>query len=97
MLKDSVFFARVFDGVKTRQHGEHIIQNAIGGALISEEIFVRPAVFGRTVDTPFATALAPLTVLLDLYSRDRGDYSRVGATIAAKTEEAPLEGVQFTL
>jgi len=91
--------ACVFDGVKTRQHGEHIIQNAIGGALISEEILCETCggKLGRTVDTDFATALAPLTVLLDL-PRDRGDYSRVAATLVAKTEEAvPLEGVQFTL
>lgn len=99
MPKTCYLCARVFDGVKTRQHGEHIIQNAIGGALISEEILCETCggKLGRTVDTPFATALAPLTVLLDL-PRDRGDYSRVGATIVAKTEEAaPLEGVQFTL
>lgn len=91
--------ACVFDGVKTRQHGEHIIQNAIGGALISDEILCETCggKLGRTVDTNFSTALAPLTVLLDL-SRDRGDYSRVGATLVAKTEEAaPLESVQFTL
>ena len=99
MPKTCYLCARVFDGVKTRQHGEHIIQNAIGGALISEEILceICGGKLGRTVDTPFATALAPLTVLLDL-PRDRGNYSCVGATIVAKTEEAaPLERVQFTL
>lgn len=91
--------AHAFDGVVTRQHGEHIIQNAIGGALISEDILCETCggKLGRTVDTAFATALAPLTVLLDL-PRDRGDYSRVGATLVAKTVEAvPLENVQFTL
>lgn len=83
----------------TRQHGEHIIQNAIGGALISEEILCEACggKLGRTVDTAFATALAPLTVLLDL-PRDRGDYSRVGAKLVAKAAEAaPLQDVQFTL
>lgn len=91
--------ARAFDGLKTRQHGEHIIQNAIGGALVSEDILCEACggKLGRTVDTAFANALAPLTVLLDL-PRDRGDYSRVGATLVAKTVEAvPLENVQFTL
>lgn len=90
---------RAFDGEMTRQHGEHIIQNAIGGALISEEILCETCggKLGRTVDTEFSTALAPLTVLLNL-PRDRGDYSRVGAKLIAKTvEAAPLEDVQFTL
>ena len=99
MPKTCYLCARVFDGVKTRQHGEHIIQNAIGGALMSEEILCETCggKLGRTVDTAFASALAPLTVLLNL-PRDRGDYSRVGATLVAKTEEAAsLESVQFTL
>ena len=91
--------ARAFDGVVTRQHGEHIIQNAIGGALISQDILCETCggKLGRSVDTAFATALAPLTVLLDL-PRDRGDYSRVAATLIAKTVDAvALEKVQFTL
>lgn len=91
--------ARPFDGEIARQHGEHIIQNALGGALISDDILCEACggKLGRTVDTAFATGLAPLTVLLDL-PRDRGDCSRVGATLVAKTvEAASLENVQFTL
>lgn len=91
--------ANTFDGITIRQHGEHILQNAIGGALMSENILCEDCggKLGRTVDTAFVTALAPLTVLLDL-PRDRGNYSRVGATIVANTVlAAPLENVQFTL
>ncbi|WP_374488839.1 HNH endonuclease [Zoogloea sp.] len=89
--------ARTLDHAK--KHGEHIIQNAIGGVLISDDILCEACggKLGHTVDAAFAAGLAPLTVLLDL-QRDRGDYSRVGATLVAKTvEAASLENIQFTL
>lgn len=88
-----------FDDSTTIKHGEHVIQNAIGGALISYDILCEKcgAKLGEAVDTPFALALSPLTVLLQT-PRDRGDRSRTEAQLVVSTEDAaPLEQQQFIL
>ncbi len=59
------------------KHGDHVKQNAIGGALISEEILSENcgSKLGTTVDKQFLLALAPITLLLDP-PRDRGELLR---------------------
>jgi hypothetical protein len=75
MSKICYLCARAFDGAAVRQHDEHIIQNAIAGALVSDDILCEQCgvKLGDSVDAAFATALSPLTILLGL-ARDRGDY-----------------------
>lgn len=88
-----------FDGIKTVKHGEHVIQNAIGGSLISPEILCEKCGgrLGDSVDNRFASALSPLTVLLQL-PRDRGDYSQAKAQLVANSEDAAkLEQWPFVL
>lgn len=88
-----------FNNSTTLQHGEHIIQNSIGGALISHDILCEACgmKLGDSVDKGFALALSPLTVLLQP-PRDRGDRSQTKAQLMANTEDATcLESVQFTL
>lgn len=66
---------QAFNGSTTVQHGEHVIQNSIGGALISYDILCEKCgeKLGDAVDKQFALALSPLTVLLQT-PRDRGDW-----------------------
>lgn len=88
-----------FNDSTTVQHGEHVIQNSIGGALISYDILCEEcgAKLGEAVDKQFALALSPLTVLLQP-PRDRGDHSRTEAQLVANTADAaPLEQQQFIL
>jgi len=71
-----------FNDSTTVQHGEHVIQNSIGGALISYDILCKECgtKLGDAVDKQFALALSPLTVLLQP-PRDRGDHSRTKAQL----------------
>lgn len=88
-----------FNNSTTLQHGEHVIQNSIGGALISYDILCEECggKLGDAVDTQFALVLSPLTVLLQP-PRDRGDHSRTEAQIVANTADAEtLEQQQFIL
>lgn len=88
-----------FDNVLTVKHEEHIIQNSIGGALISFDILCEACGgdLGRTVDTAFAVALSPLTILFDT-PRDRGDHSQTETRLIANTADAAaLEQVRFIL
>lgn len=99
MSKICYLCARAFDGAATRQHGERIIQNAIAGALVSDDILCEQCgvKLGDSVDAAFATALSPLTVLLEL-ARDRGDYSQTTAKLVPNDPDAaPLQSLQFTL
>lgn len=89
----------VFDGSTTVKHGEHVIQNSIGGALVSHDILCKRCgeKLGNSVDKQFALALSPLTVLLQP-PRDRGDHSQAEAQLVANsTDAAHLEHLQFTL
>lgn len=88
-----------FNDSTVRQHGEHVIQNSIGGALISPAILCEKcgANLGEAVDKQFALALSPLTVLLQP-PRDRGDHSRTEARLVPNTADAgPLEQQLFML
>ena len=91
--------AQAFDGATTRQHDEHIIQNAIGGALVSDDILCEDCggKLGDSVDAAFATALSPLTVLLEV-ARDRGNHSQTSAKLVPNDPDAaPLQNLRFTL
>ncbi len=99
MPKECYLCSQIFDEEETRQHEEHIIQNAIGGALISNDILCEDCgnKLGKTVDTKFAVELSPLTVLLKP-PRDRGNYSKAEMTLITKNQDAShLEQVKFTL
>ncbi|MES1937126.1 HNH endonuclease [Salinisphaera hydrothermalis] len=90
---------KVFDNLTTIKHDEHVIQNAIGGALVSGEILCKKCggKLGENVDAPFAKALSPLTTLLQA-PRDRGDHSKVDTDIVANTLDAKsLEEEKFIL
>ena len=90
---------KAFNNSTTIRHGEHVIQNSIGGAIISDEILCRKCGegLGKTVDTPFAIALSALTVLLQP-PRDRGDRSHVESRIVVNTlDAAPLEHIRLML
>lgn len=91
---------QVFGSVKTIPHGEHVIQNSLGGALIAYDILCEEcgSKLGSVVDKQFAIALSPLTVLLQP-RRDHGEHqSRTAARVIAKsTDAAPLEQVQLVL
>lgn len=89
----------LFNGSTTVQHGEHVIQNSIGGALISYDILceICGGKLGESVDKQFALALSPLTILLQL-PRDRGDHSQTKAQLVANiADAAPLEQLPFIL
>lgn len=99
MPKKCYLCGEAFNGSTTVQHGEHVIQNSIGGALISYDILCEECggKLGEAVDKQFALALSPLTVLLQP-PRDRGDHSRTEAQLVANTADAaPLEQQQFIL
>lgn len=88
-----------FDGEKVLKHGEHIIQDALGGALVADEILCAScgSKLGNSVDGPFATALAPLTVLLDL-PRGAGANARAGTRVIPKEGEgANFDELTFSL
>lgn len=88
-----------FDSEKVVRHGEHIIQDSLGGTLIADEILCEScgSKLGDTVDGPFAAALAPLTVLLDL-PRGEGAYARAKARLVPnEDEQASLAEITFSL
>lgn len=74
---------REFDGVMVVDHGEHVIQNAIGGGLIAWGILCVTcgANLGKSVDAPFDVALRPLCAVLDI-RRSRGGLIRVPARVS---------------
>lgn len=88
-----------FNETTVLRHYEHIIQNAVGGALVSEDILCLDCGcrLGKSVDANFATALSPLTTLLDP-PRDRGTYSQTEAQIQTSDADArSLEHVRLLL
>lgn len=88
-----------FDNEKVVKHGEHIIQDSLGGTLIANEILCAccGSKLGEKVDGPFVAALAPLTVLLDL-PRGAGNHARAEARlIPNENEAASLGEVTFSL
>lgn len=88
-----------FDSKKVLKHGEHIIQDSLGGTLIADEILCAScgSKLGSSVDGPFVAALAPLTVLLDL-PRGAGAHARAETRLIPKEDEAEgLAAVTFSL
>ena len=99
MFKTCYLCAQIFNNSTTIRHDEHVIQNSIGGSLISNEILCEECgkKLGDSVDKKFALALSPLTVLLQP-PRDRGDHSQAEVRLVANMENAtPLEQVHLTL
>lgn len=88
-----------FDGVSVRQHGEHVLQNSIGGRLISPDILCEACgtILGDSVDSAFAREIAPISVLFNV-ARDRGQPLAAKAQAVAKgAANAAVEAVQFKL
>lgn len=88
-----------FDDVLVKQHGEHVLQNSIGGKLISSEILCEGCgtILGDSVDSAFARDLSPISVLFDVV-RDRGQPQPATVEVVAGcAESAPLESVKFQL
>lgn len=88
-----------FDSERVLKHGEHIIQDSLGGTLIADEILCAScgSMLGSNVDGPFVAALAPLTVLLDL-PRGAGAHARAETRLIPNEHEAAnLSAVTFSL
>ncbi|WP_170073144.1 HNH endonuclease [Malikia granosa] len=88
-----------FDSDGVLKHGEHIIQDSLGGTLIADEILCAScgSKLGNSVDGPFVAALAPLTVLLDL-PRGAGAHAKAKVRLALNEDEASsLSAVTFLL
>lgn len=88
-----------FDSERVLKHGEHIIQDSLGGTLIADEILCAScgSKLGNNVDGPFVAALAPLTVLLDL-PRGAGAHARAETRLIPNEDEAAsLAAVTFSL
>lgn len=66
-------------------HGEHVIQNGIGGGLVAWGILCKAcgANLGTSVDAPFYEALKPLCAVFDL-RRERGGPVRIRARATLK-------------
>jgi len=88
-----------FDETTVLKHGEHVIQNALGGGLICDDILCQACgcKLGDTVDSAFAIALSPLTTLLDI-PRDRGTHSQTQVQLQTSDADAKvLEQVNLVL
>lgn len=91
--------AKPFNESDVRRHGEHVLQNSIGGALISAEILCLTCggKLGELVDGPFAEAIAPLTALL-VTPRDRGNQAQADVQLRTRDPNAKvLESISFRL
>lgn len=80
---------RAFDGVTVVDHGEHVIQNGVGGGILAWGILCETcgAGLGRSVDAPFIRAMAPICASFDL-RRDRGGPVGVRARVTLASEFA---------
>lgn len=99
MPSSCYFCAKLFNEVDVLQHGEHVLQNAIGGALICEDILCEAcgAKLGASVDGAFAKAIAPLTALLET-PRDRGNQAHSEVQLRTSDPNAKgLESISFRL
>jgi hypothetical protein len=86
-LKRCYICDREFDGCTVLDHGEHVIQNAIGGGLIAEGILCRDcgASLGESVDSKFNDALKALCAVFEI-RRDRGARITVPARVTIRRE-----------
>ncbi|MBH1553665.1 hypothetical protein I5U12_05730 [Stenotrophomonas maltophilia] len=91
--------AKRFNETDVLQHGEHVLQNAIGGALICQDILCEACGgnLGKSVDGPFSDAIAPLTALLET-PRDRGNQAHAEVQLRTSDPNAKdLESITFHL
>ncbi|NIK00356.1 HNH endonuclease [Xanthomonas cannabis] len=91
--------AEPFNDSDVLQHGEHVLQNAIGGALICRDILCKACggKLGSSVDAAFAEAIAPLAALLET-PRDRGNQAHAEVQLWTGDPNAKgLEAVNFRL
>ncbi len=91
--------AERFNDSTVLKHGEHVLQNALGGALLCDDILCQACgcKLGDSVDSAFATALSPLTTLLDT-PRDRGEHSQTQVKLQTNDVNAKvLEQVRLVL
>lgn len=91
--------AKSFNGADVLRHGEHVLQNSIGGALICDDILCESCggTLGSSVDGAFATAIAPLSALLDT-PRDRGNQAQAEVQLRTVDPDAKgLESISFRL
>lgn len=91
--------AKPFNDADVLRHGEHVLQNAIGGALICDKILCMTCggKLGASVDWPFSTAIAPLSALL-VTPRDRGNQAQAEVQLRTSEPDAKsLESVSFLL
>jgi hypothetical protein len=88
-----------FNETTVLKHSEHILQNALGGGLLCDDILCQACgcKLGDSVDGPFVTALSPLTTLLDT-PRDRGMHSQTQVQLQTNDADAKvLEQVRLVL
>lgn len=78
-----------FGGEIVVDHGEHVIQNGIGGGLVAWGVLCEAcgANLGTSVDAPFYKALKPLCAVFDL-RRERGGPVRVRVRVTLKDKFA---------
>lgn len=76
---------QLFNGTSVRDHGEHVIQNSLGGNLLATGILCETcgSNLGVSVDTDIFDALQAIAVLFDL-RRDRGGSVEATTTITFK-------------
>lgn len=88
-----------FNETTVLRHGEHVLQNALGGGLLCDDILCQSCgcKLGNSVDSAFAIALSPLTALLDI-PRDRGTHSQTQVQLQTSDADAKvLEQVRLVL
>ncbi|WP_379608838.1 HNH endonuclease [Pseudoxanthomonas japonensis] len=91
--------SKTFNNSDVLRHGEHVLQNAIGGALICDDILCEACGgrLGTSVDGAFAEAIAPLTALLQT-PRDRGSQAQAKVQLRTSDPNAKeLESIGFLL
>lgn len=91
--------AKPFNDTDVLRHGEHVLQNAIGGALICDDILCEACggTLGSSVDRDFAAAIAPLSALLET-PRDRGIQAQAEVQLRTNDPNAKsLESISFLL
>lgn len=90
-----------FNDQKHKKHGEHIIQNAIGGRLIVEDILCETCgnKLERQIDSAFIAQLTPISVLVKDLARHRKNKSdSIKTTIEANLKvQLNTSDVSFTL
>ena len=91
--------AKSFNNTDVLPHGEHVLQNSIGGALIRDDILCEACggKLGSSVDGAFAAATAPLSALLET-PRDRGNQAQTEVQLRTGDPDAKgLESISFQL